>query len=159
MLNNIVDHTTNGKVMSKVSGDDVSLRAWRSLLKAHSAAVRRINALLHERGALPLESYDVLLELFSSSERRLRLRDLGERVVLTRSGISRLVTRLEDEGLVERASVPGDARGVYAQLTRAGEAAFRSTWPVYAEGIEVSFGRYFSDDEAGSLAELLERIP
>lgn len=137
---------------------DERLRAWRGLLKAHSAAVRRINQFLSEGGGLPLESYDVLLELFDAPDRRLRLRDLGERVVLTRSGISRLVGRLVKEGLVTKVAVADDARGVYAQLTANGERAFRTTWPLYAEGIEKFFGSRLSVAEARTLAELLERV-
>ncbi len=80
-------------------------------------------------------------------------------MVLTRSGISRLVTRLEKEGLVDRDSVEQDARGVYARLTDEGEAAFRRTWPLYAEGIEEIFGARMTDAEAETVAQVLERIP
>lgn len=145
-------------IMRKRSQNDATLRAWRGMLNAHAAAVRRINQLLQERGALPLESYDVLLELFRAPGKQLRLRELGERVVLTRSGISRLVTRLEDSGLVERAEVDGDGRGVLATLTVAGERAFRATWPVYAEGIERYFGAHFTSAEAQTIGALLERV-
>ena len=109
-------------------------------------------------GGLPLESYDALLELFAAPDKRLRLRDLGEQVVLTRSGVSRLVARLVDEGWVTRGTVDGDARGVYAQLTTEGEAAFRSTWPLYAKGISKFFGARMSVSEARQLAGVLERI-
>jgi DNA-binding MarR family transcriptional regulator len=142
--------------MAKLS--DAHLAAWRALLNTHSAGVRTINRLLQERGGLPLESYDVLLELYRAPDRRLRLRDLGERVVLTRSGISRLVTRLEQEGLVERGTVDQDARGVYAVLTEEGEAAFRRTWPLYAEGIQSVFASRMSEDEAQMIATVLERV-
>ena len=137
---------------------DVHLAAWRALLNAHAAAVRGINRSLQEQGGLPLESYDVLLELYSAPDRRLRLRELGERVVLTRSGISRLVTRLENEGLVERGSVAQDARGVYAKLTERGEAAFRRTWPLYADGIQEVFATLMTESEAQTIAGILERV-
>lgn len=137
---------------------DAHLAAWRALLNAHSAAVRRISRSLQEQGGLPLESYDVLLELYYAPDRRLRLKELGARVVLTRSGISRLVTRLEREGLVVRGSVDQDARGVYATLTKKGEAAFRRTWPLYAEGIHEVFGSSMTEDEALTIAAILDRI-
>jgi DNA-binding MarR family transcriptional regulator len=143
--------------MAKLS--DAHLAAWRALLNAHSAAVRRISRLLQEQGGLPLESYDVLLELYYAPDRRLRLKELGARVVLTRSGISRLVTRLEKEGLVVRESVDQDARGVYAGLTKKGEAAFRRTWPLYAEGIREVFGSCMTEDEALTIAAIMERVP
>ncbi len=137
---------------------DTHVEAWRSLLNAHAAAVRGINRWLDENGGLPLESYDVLLELFYAPQRSMRLRDLGERVVLTRSGISRLVSRLEKEGLLERASVSGDARGVSARLTDQGEAAFRGTWPLYAAGIQRHFASFISEEEAALLAKILNRV-
>lgn len=138
---------------------DARLRAWRSLLNAHAAAIRRINRRLADHGGLALESYDVLLELFNAPDRRLRLKELGERVVLTRSGMSRLVSRLEKDGLVERESAAQDGRGVYARLTDEGEAAFRKTWPLYAEGIHEVFASRMTDAEAETVAEVLERIP
>ncbi len=144
--------------MATPRGDDPTLRAWRGLLNAHATAVRRIDQLLQERGGLPLESYDVLLELFRAPAKQMRLRELGERVVLTRSGISRLVTRLEGEGLVQRAEVAGDARGVVAILTAKGERAFRTTWPMYAEGIHAHFGIHFDPVEAQTLGAWLERV-
>jgi len=134
------------------------LRAWRSVLNAHAAAVRRVNQSLQDQGGLPLESYDVLLELFNAPNQRLRLKDLREKVVLTRSGISRLVSRLEKAGLVSRGDVQTDGRGVHACLTEKGEEAFRSTWPMYARAIEEHFGRNLLDQEARGLADLLERI-
>ena len=142
--------------MTKLS--DAHLAGWRALLNAHAAAVRTISRALQERGGLPLESYDVLLELYYAPGRRLRLRELGERVVLTRSGISRLVSRLEKEGLVERGAVDQDARGVYAKLTSKGEAAFRSTWPLYAECIQEVFGTEMTEGEAQTVAEILGRV-
>ena len=135
------------------------LRAWRGLLNAHSAAIRRINQFLAERGGLPLESYDVLLELHETPDKRLRLRDLGDRIVLTRSGISRLVSRLEREGLVARRTVASDGRGVFAVLTPKGEESFRKTWPLYAEGIDAFFGSLMNEAEAKRLAAVLERVP
>ena len=142
--------------MSVISEEE--LRAWRSLLNAHSAAIRRINRLLQEQDGLALESYDVLLELYNAPHRRLRLNELGERVVLTRSGISRLVSRLEDEGLVRRTSVEGDGRGVHAELTTAGSRAFKRTWPLYAAGIRDVFASHLTGQEATLVADILERV-
>ena len=134
------------------------LAAWRALLNAHAASVRRISRLLQAQGGLPLESYDVLLELFSAPDHRMRLRELQDRIVLTRSGISRLVTRLEKEALVERVSVADDGRGVSARLTEEGEAAFRKTWPLYAAGIQEVFASHMTPAEARTLADVLERV-
>jgi DNA-binding MarR family transcriptional regulator len=137
---------------------DIHLAAWRALLNSHASAIREINRLLQDQGGLPLESYDVLLELYNAPDQRLRLRELGGRIVLTRSGISRLVTRLEKEGLVERGSVEEDARGVFAMLTSQGRTAFRRTWPLYADGIQQVFASRMTESEARIIADILDRV-
>lgn len=144
--------------MARPKLSDGDLRAWRAVLRAQAAAVRRINASLTDSGGLALESYDVLLELYHAPGRRLRLGELGERVVLTRSGISRLVSRLEREGLVEREAVDGDGRGVVAHLTREGVRRFRATWPLYARGIDEHFARHLRRGDAARVASALERV-
>lgn len=144
--------------MAPPSAQTPAVRAWRTLLNAQNTALRAISHDLAQAEALPLEWYDVLLELFRAPGHRLRLGELGDRVVLTRSGISRLISRLADAGLVVRTEVGDDARGVAAKLTAAGERAFRATWPRYADGIATHFGRYFTDAECETLESLLARV-
>jgi DNA-binding MarR family transcriptional regulator len=140
--------------------DDLHLAAWRAFLGAHAAAVGRIERdLARAAGDLvPLSWYDVLIELREAPGFRLRQRDLARSVVLTRSGISRLVDRLEAAGLVRREPNPADRRGDLIVLTEAGRAALRRTWPAYARGIAEHFARHVRVDEARVLTAVLERV-
>jgi DNA-binding MarR family transcriptional regulator len=133
--------------------------AWRALLRAHAAAVGRIERdLAVSEPDLPLTWYDVLVALVGAPERRLRLRELAREVVLSRSGLTRLVDRLEAAGLLRREPDLTDRRGAFAVLTDAGYDAVRRTWPLYAKGIQEHFARHLEDDEAAILARALERV-
>jgi DNA-binding MarR family transcriptional regulator len=114
---------------------DTELGAWRSFLRAHAQITRKLEAELVAEHDLPLPSYDVLLQLAESPGRRLRMTELADRVLLSRSGLTRLVDRLEREGLVERAACPGDARGTHAVLTDAGLTRLRQAAPTHLRGI------------------------
>lgn len=135
------------------------LDAWRAFLTSHRAVVDRIERDLAAAGdLLPLTWYDVLLELNAAPERRLRQRDLARAVVLTRSGISRLIDRLEAAGLVRTEPNPNDRRGGLVALTAAGREALRRTWPAYARAIQQHFARHLTAEEARTLAGALERV-
>jgi DNA-binding MarR family transcriptional regulator len=133
--------------------------AWRAFLRAHAAAVGRIERdLAASEPELPLSWYDVLVALVGARDRRLRLRELADEVLLSRSGLTRLVDRLEAAGLLRREPDPTDRRGAFAVLTEAGYEALRRTWPLYARGIQDHFGRYLMPEEAGVLARALQRV-
>jgi DNA-binding MarR family transcriptional regulator len=135
------------------------LAAWRALLTAHATVVDRIEHDLAGGGGLvPLTWYDVLLELNAATGRRMRQRDLAREVVLTRSGISRLVDRLAGAGLLRREPNPADRRGDLVALTDAGRDALRRTWPAYARGIREHFARHLTAEEARVLATALARV-
>jgi DNA-binding MarR family transcriptional regulator len=135
------------------------VQAWAQLLRAHAALTRRFSSdLLGEHG-LTLNDYEVLLHLARSPDRRLRRVDLAERIILTPSGITRLLSGLERAGYVERASCPGDARVSYAVLTDAGYEKLRAAAPSHLGAIRELFGERFSEDELETLASLLERLP
>ena len=134
------------------------LNAWKALLRAHATAVGRIETKLVAGGHIPLVDYDVLLELNNAPEGKLRMAELAQRVVLSRSGLTRLVERLEKVGYLQRQAVAADRRGTQATLTEAGKAALRAAWPVYAEGIGEAFAKYLREEEAQQLAELLGRV-
>jgi DNA-binding MarR family transcriptional regulator len=146
--------------------DQIRLAAWRAFLTAHAAVVSRIEADVANdqpqpagsQALLPLTWYDVLLELVEAPGHVLRQRDLARRVVLTRSGISRLVGRLELAGLLTRQPNEHDRRGELVVLTDAGYAAVRRTWPAYARAIERRFAQYLSQDEARVLVRVFERV-
>lgn len=137
---------------------DHQLAAWRLFLTLHRRLVDAIDRDLQQAGRLPLFSYDVLIELQEAPDHRLRMAELADRVVLSRSGLTRLVDRLEREGYLARDQVGGDRRGTYAVITDQGVRALREAWPIYARGIQ----RYFADaltlEEARMLAALLEKV-
>jgi DNA-binding MarR family transcriptional regulator len=115
------------------------LAVWRSLQRAQVTIMRRIEAELIERHDLPLGSFDVLQQLALAPLRQLRMNDLANRVLLSRSGLTRLVDRLEREGLVERRACPSDARGLFAVLTDAGHARLVGATPTYHRCIRECF--------------------
>ncbi len=132
-------------------------RAWGALLRSHAHFVKRIERRLGESGVLSLEAYDVLLMLSYAPENRLKMGELFESVTLSRSGLTRLVDRLERDGMVRREVCAGDRRSFEAILTDEGEDARAKSWPLYAEILADEFARFFSDADATTLAELLER--
>jgi DNA-binding MarR family transcriptional regulator len=119
-------------------GDD-HLAAWRAFLRAHSTMLRRISRDLDEAGLPPLGWYDVLAALRDAPEQRLRQVELAERVLLSHSGLSRLLDRMEKAGVVERQSCPTDRRSFHIGLTSQGEELLEEMWPVYARGIAEDF--------------------
>ena len=115
------------------------LSAWRAFLRAHSTMLRRIGSDLEEAGLPPLSWYDVLAALRDAEDRRLRQIELAERVLLSTSGLSRLVDRIERDGLVRRVSCPTDRRSFNVELTLEGAEMLERMWPVYARGIAEDF--------------------
>lgn len=132
-------------------------RAWGALIRSHAHFVERIARRMSEQGGISIEAYDVLLVLSYAPNHRLRMGELYETVTLSRSGLTRLVDRLEKEGWVKREVCPNDRRSFEAILTDAGEAARAKSWPLYADAIAAEFGSFFEEKEALALAGLLER--
>jgi DNA-binding MarR family transcriptional regulator len=135
------------------------IQTWVALLRAHATSIRRFNAELVSEHGLTLNDYEVLLHLSRAEGRRLRRVDLAERVLLTPSGITRLLEGLERSGWVERASCDSDARVTYAQLTDDGEAKLREAAGTHVAGIHAFFRERFSKNEVKALGGLLERLP
>ena len=138
--------------------DESRLAAWRALLNAHAAAVAAIERDLTASGHVPLTWYDVLVALSEAPGERLRLHALAERVVLSRSGLTRLVDRLEAAGLLRREACPTDRRGAFAVLTPEGATTLRQTWPTYARGIAAHFGDFLTLEEAETIETVLGRV-
>jgi len=134
-------------------------QTWVALLRAHATSIRRFNAELVSEHGLTLNDYEVLLRLSRAEDRRLRRVDLAEQVLLTPSGITRLLEGLERAGLVERASCETDARVTYAQLTDEGDLKLREASGTHVAGIRSFFRDRFSEDEVRALGGLLERLP
>jgi len=134
------------------------LAAWRTFLRAHSHVVRRLESELLAAGELPLASYDVLVQLTEAPQRRLRMTELADRVLLSRSGLTRLVDRLERQGLVRREPCPDDARGMYAVATDDGVDRLRQASRVHLDGVRRHFVDRFGADELVALGGLLGRL-
>jgi DNA-binding MarR family transcriptional regulator len=135
------------------------ITAWIGLVRAHASTTRRFNAELVADHGLTINDYEVLLHLSRADDRRLRRVDLAERVLLTPSGITRLLEGLEGAGYVERATCDSDARVTYAQLTEDGGEKLREASKSHVAGIRDFFRERFSKDELALLGGLLERLP
>jgi DNA-binding MarR family transcriptional regulator len=135
------------------------LEAWVRFLRAHAALTRELSAELVAEHGLTINDYEVLLHLQREPEKRLRRVDLAGRVLLTASGITRLLEGLEDQGLVERAACETDRRVVYAKLTDAGEQKLREASGTHLAGIHELFTSRFGEDELAALSSLLGRLP
>jgi DNA-binding MarR family transcriptional regulator len=133
------------------------LRAWRAFLRAHSNMLRRISRDLDEADLPPLSWYDVLAVLRDAPDARLRQVDVAERVLLSTSGLSRLLDRIEEAGLAQRVTCPGDRRSLHVQLTDAGAEMLDRMWPVYARGVAEDFLPAFGGNaaEIGKAMELI----
>ncbi len=149
---------TGGMTETEPARSELHLSTWRAFLKAHATLINQINHDLVAAKRLPLFSYDVLIELYEAPQRRLRMHELAERVVLSRSGLTRLVDRLEAEGYLARDACESDRRGAYAVLTETGLEALRHAWPVYAQGIARYFAQWLTIEEALILESAFERM-
>jgi len=138
--------------------DEARLAAWRAFLNAHAAVIDRIEGEMAAAAQLPLTSYDVLVALSEAPGHRLRPHELADRVVLRRSTLTRLLDRLEADGLLVRERCATDRRGAVVALTDAGARALRRAWPVYARGIDAHFAALVSKEEARVLATALGRV-
>jgi DNA-binding MarR family transcriptional regulator len=141
-----------------VTDDTDRVSAWRALLTAQAGALRAIEEELARAGTIPLAWYDVLLELNAAPGRRLRMSGLADRVVLSRTRVSRVVDELVKEGLVARETDPDDRRSHFAVVTDAGRTQLRRAAPRYLEGIERHFTSLLTDDERSVIAMALGRV-
>ena len=137
--------------------DDAELRAWRGFLETHTRLVRELDEELRAAHDLPLSSYDVLTTLESAPGRRLRMRDLADAILLSRSGLTRLVDRLERGGLVAREECADDARGAFAHLTDAGLDALREARPTHQAGVRRRFLDRLEPAQRDALGDFWDR--
>lgn len=131
---------------------------WRLFVVAHAKLLDRIEARLAEADLPPLEWYDVLLALKKAPDFRLRLSELADKVLLSRSNLTRLVDRLENADLLCRRNCPDDRRGTYAVLTEAGLAMQQTMWGVYSQAIVEYFASHLEEEEERVLHKALNRI-
>ncbi len=116
--------------------DQQTQDAWKGILFAHSQVVRRLESDLAQYSDLPLTWLDVMNRLNEEPDRRLRVRELAERSLFTRSGLTRLIDRIEQAGHVRREHSNEDRRGVYVELTESGAATLEALWPDFTTSIQ-----------------------
>src|SRR6476469_1292063 len=138
--------------------NQLELDAWRGFLRTHATLVSELDEELTERHGLPLSSYDVLVQLEAAPEGRLRMSHLADAVLLSRSGLSRLVTRLEGQGLLERADCPSDARGAFAAITDAGRRKLDEARATHRAGVRERFLDKLGEREMRQLARVWSRL-
>jgi DNA-binding MarR family transcriptional regulator len=133
------------------------LEAWSSLLRAHATLLRQLEADLERETGLALADFDVLAQLANGGG-ELRMTELADRALISRSGMTRRVARLVDDGLVRRSSSGTDARGVVVALTDAGVARLSETAPVHARGVAKLFVARLDDQELAALRSALDKV-
>jgi DNA-binding MarR family transcriptional regulator len=132
---------------------EAEMAAWGGFLRTHQTLVRELDDELTRVHGLPLSSYDVLVQLESAADGRLRLSQLADAVLLSRSGLSRLVARLVDQGLVERMECSDDARGAFAAITDHGRERLEEARVTHRAGIRERFLGRLSEEQQRRLAE------
>ena len=136
-----------------------ALDAWVRLLRGHASATRAMSAQLVAEHGLTINDYECLLFLAHAEEGRMRRVDLAEQLILTASGVTRLLDGLERAGWVERASCASDRRVTYAVLTATGRAKLQEAADSHITGVRTFFEERFSADEIETLSRLLGRLP
>ena len=147
--------TTSGR---PVLLDAEELAAWRGMLRTHSALTKALDAELVREHGLPLSSYEVLLFLADSSEGQMRMSDLADGVLLSRSGLTRLVDRMERDGLLRRARCEDDARGWFAAITPKGREVFTRARQTHLDGVRKRFLSRFTREELRTLGALWHKL-
>lgn len=136
---------------------DAGMRAWRAFLEAHAAISKTMERELREECDLPLSWYDALIQLHESGG-SLRMHELADRLLLSRSATTRFADRLERAGLIERQSATSDRRGTVVHLTPEGKAELKRTAPVHMRGIVEHFVDRFDDGELAVIEQLFSRL-
>jgi DNA-binding MarR family transcriptional regulator len=137
---------------------ETELRAWQALLHAHHDVMGKLDAELREEHGLTLGSYDVVLRLARAPGRCLRMTELAERVLMSPSGLTRMVDRLAAQGLVQRERYDGDARVMLARLTDQGRQVLRQAARTHVRGIREHFTAKLSEAQLQGVALGLETV-
>jgi DNA-binding MarR family transcriptional regulator len=141
-----------------VTRHDPRLSAWRGFLRAHARIVRELERELQDERGMALTDYDVLVQLARVEPHRLRMSELADRLLLSRSGVTRLVDRLTKDGFVERVTCDDDRRGQWASLTGAGYARLREASPTHLRGVARHFLDRLPDEDLAALERIWERL-
>ncbi|HKQ30799.1 MAG TPA: MarR family transcriptional regulator [Burkholderiales bacterium] len=137
---------------------EAAVTAWARLIRAQQTLLERVEGDLKAAGLPPLGWYDVLLELARMQDGKLRQSEICEKALLSKYNLSRLLDRLEEEGLVKRHPCKEDGRAAVVTITAAGKTLQKKMWSVYEQAIERHFARHLSSPEVQQLAELMGRV-
>jgi DNA-binding MarR family transcriptional regulator len=137
---------------------DQELEAWHGFLRTHATLVRELDEELTERHGLPLSSYDVLIQLADAPDGMLRMSHLADAVLLSRSGLTRLVSRLAGQGMIERVECKNDARGSFAAITDYGRERLAEARATHRAGVRERFLDRLSEREQRQLAKAWGRL-
>lgn len=132
--------------------------AWGALLQVHAALVPTLDKVVKESAGIPLSWYDVLLELSAEPDGRLQMSDLADRVVLSRTRVSRVCDELVARGLLAKEDHPSDRRSAYAVITDQGRIALRTAAPIYLQAIEGKFAAALTNEELEQVSVLLNKV-
>lgn len=132
--------------------------AWVYWIRTSQLVMERVEHALKASGFPPLVWYDALLELDTAKGGKLRLIELGERMLLKKFNVTRLIDRMESEGYVQRVVCDNDARGTYATITPAGKKLRRTMWPVYYDAVSEYFLKDLNDKEVKTFSKILKKI-
>lgn len=138
--------------------DEQELRAWRGMLQVHATVTRQLDAQMHSEHGLSVSAYEVLMFLADTQDNRLRMADIADRVLLSRSGLTRLVDRLVALGLVVREACEDDGRGSYAELTAAGRAKLDAARRTHLAGVREFFLDRLTPEDRGALADAWDHV-
>jgi DNA-binding MarR family transcriptional regulator len=141
-----------------VSARDPRLRGWRDFLTAHDLLVRRLDDELQAETGLSLFEYSALLRLAEAPGRRMRMSELADGIILSRGGMTRLIDRLQADGLVERNRCLSDGRGTEAHLTEAGLSRLRDASKVHLRGIDAYYFEQVCDDDQATIGRVMRDI-
>ncbi len=141
-----------------ITRHDPRIAAWSAFLRAHARVIRELERELQAEQSLALTDYDVLIQLSAAENRRLRMSELADRLLLSRSGATRLVDRLVADGLVERVTCEVDRRGQWASLTDDGYERLRLASPTHLRGVATHFLDRLSDEDLASLERMLDPV-
>ena len=148
--------------MSSTNGheylNDAELRAWHGSLQLTSATTRALDEALSAAHGITVKEFDVLITLFNAPDEQLRMTELAERVVLSPSGVTHLVTRLERDGLVQRIVDEHDRRSFFAALTPAGQARLRTSRPTHNDVVREQLTQRLTPNQLSTLGALLDKV-
>jgi DNA-binding MarR family transcriptional regulator len=152
----LISETDNS--LDRLDPADAQLDSWRAFLRSHAHVTRQLERELLAEHGMGLAEYDVLVQLAAAPDRQLRMSELADRLLLSRSGATRLIDRLEAAGQVERVSCESDRRGQWATLTTTGVERLRAAWPTHLRGIREHFLSRIPAGERRDLRRSLERL-